>query len=130
MNDLLRNELISHLITTINDQSNEDQSTFNELHHHAFNEDYYIIGYYNAEQWLKKHDVSAFEVIEKVIEWENDVLGECTLKSEDINSEKIVNLYVYIKGEELINDLFSNFDDIDSIEISVLLETLTAELEE
>ena len=25
-----------------------------------FNDDYYLIGYYKCEEWLKKHDLSVF----------------------------------------------------------------------
>ena len=60
MENTIRKELISHVIGRINDLDLQD---FDELHFHAFNEDYYIIGYYNAEQWLKEHDVSEFEAI-------------------------------------------------------------------
>ena len=97
-------ELIAHLLNLVNDQVLTDDNV-DEWHHLAFNEDYYIVGCYQAKQWLKEHDVDAFEAIADVIEWEDNVFGEVNLKAEDCNSEKIVNLYVYIKGEELIGDL-------------------------
>lgn len=28
------------------------EENIDDIHHYAFNEDYYIIGYYKAEQWL------------------------------------------------------------------------------
>jgi len=121
MQNSLKNELLSHVIQTIKDQELED---FDELHYHAFNEDYYIIGYYQADQWLKNHDISAWEAIADVIQWEQDTLGEVSLKPEDINSEKVVNLYVYVKGEELLAD-FDLDQDMDS-----LLADLEAALEE
>tara|TARA_R110002020_G_scaffold460429_1_gene678914 strand:- start:256 stop:444 length:189 start_codon:yes stop_codon:yes gene_type:complete len=34
-----------------------------DWHFYLFNEDYYIIGSYKAEQWLKRHEVSPFEAI-------------------------------------------------------------------
>jgi len=107
----IENELLHHVIATIKDQ---DLTDFDDLHFHAFNEDYYIIGYYEAAQWLKAHDVSAWDAIAKVIEWENDVFGEVNLKPEDINSEKITNLYVYILGEELLSgfDLDQSQEDL------------------
>lgn len=119
MNTELKNELIHHVINTINDN---DLDTFEDLHFHAFNEDYYIIGYYQAEQWLKQHDISPFEAIVDVIEWEDQVFGESHLKPEDINAEKIVNLYVYIKGEELL----SEFDLVQ--DVSDLLKDLEGDL--
>jgi hypothetical protein len=119
MNTSLRNELLNHVIDTIKDQ---DITDLDELHYHAFNEDYYIIGYYQAEQWLKRHDISPFEAIVDVIEWEDQVFGESHLKPEDINAEKIVNLYVYIKGEELL----SEFDLVQ--DVSDLLKDLEGDL--
>ena len=121
MNTSIYNELLAHVITTIKEQELVD---FDDLHYHAFNEDYYIIGYYQASEWLKKHDVSAWEAIADVIQWEQDALGETNLKPEDINSEKITNLYVYVKGEELL----SNYDlDQDR---EALLADLNADLED
>ena len=101
LNTTVNQELLSHIIDTIEDQ---DLTDFDDLHFHAFNEDYYIIGYFQAEQWLKKHDISPFEAIADIIEWEQFTIGESMLKPEDINAEKIANLYVYIKGEELLSD--------------------------
>ena len=44
----IKTELKNYIEENINnyDFNNED------LHFHLFNEDYYIIGYYKAEQWL------------------------------------------------------------------------------
>ena len=102
---LLSKEQLQHVIDTITDQ---DLNSFDDLHYLAFNQDYYIIGYYNADQWLQKHGISAWGAIEKVVEWERDSFGEVNLQSEDINSEKIVNLYVYILGEELLSEFDLN----------------------
>ena len=116
MKQSIRTELLNHVIQTITDQ---DLTDFEELHYHAFNEDYYIIGYYQAEKWLKEHDVSPFEAISDVIEWELEVFGEVNLRPEEINAERVVNLYVYVLGEELL----SEFDlDQDQSELLSNLE--------
>ena len=52
-----------------------------ELHFQAFNQDYYIIGYYQAEQWLKKHDISVFEGIEFVQNYERDNFGDDAVRT-------------------------------------------------
>jgi hypothetical protein len=121
MKDTLKNELLNHVISTIEDQAID---TLDDLHFKAFNEDYYIIGYYQAEQWLKQHDINPFEAIADVIEWENAAFGEVTLNPEDINAEKIVNLYVIIKGEELLSEY-----DLDQ-DVSELLKNLEGDLNE
>lgn len=105
METQLKIELLGRIVDTLADQYEAEDTDFEELHFRAFIEDYYIIGYYQAEQWLIKHDISPFEAIGDIIEWERETFGEVNLKAEDINSEKIVNLYAYIKGEELINEL-------------------------
>lgn len=108
----MRNELIQHIINTIED--NEYMHEFDELHYEAFNADYYVIGYYNAEQWLARHNVSAFDAIAYVLEQEQAEIGETTLKPEDINAERIVNLYVYYQGQELLTefDLSQSRDEL------------------
>lgn len=116
MKQSIYKELLSHVIETIEDR---DLTNFEELHFHAFNEDYYIVGYYEAEQWLKKHDVSAFEAIQEVIDYEQSNFGEVNT---DIDSEAVVNMYVYIKGEELLADF-----DLDQSQAD-LLEQLKAQL--
>ena len=70
-----------------------------ELHNEIFNTDYYIIGTYEANEWLGDH---AFEIIGIVKEYEEDNFGEVTTDLSD--STKVVNMYVYIVGEDLINE--------------------------
>ena len=121
MENTIRLEFLSYLKDLINDGVLTDDNQ-DEWHYEAFNASYYITGYYNAEQWLKRHDVSAFEAIADCIEYELETCGEVYLKHEDINAEKIVNLYAYIKGEYLLDDL--NADSIEE-----LSELINAELE-
>ena len=106
MNNSINNELLLHIKDYIidNDLINEDLGDINELHHDIFNTDYYIIGYYNCEQWLKKHNINTFEAIEYVQQYEKDNFGETNT---DINSEKIVNMIAYIVGEEILYDFES-----------------------
>jgi hypothetical protein len=75
-------------------------SDIHELHNEIFNTDYYLIGYYNCEQWLKGH---AFECIGIIKEYEQDNFGE--VYTDLSNVEKVVNMYVYIVGEHLLWDM-------------------------
>ena len=99
MKQSVREELLEHIIETV-----EYVDELEELHYHAFKEDYYVIGHYQAKEWLKKHNISDFEAIEVIIEWERLVMGEVNLTLEDINPEKVVNLYAYIMGELLLGE--------------------------
>jgi hypothetical protein len=109
MNNSIKAELKAHILDKINDgvltPDNQD-----EWHFHSFNEDHYLIGYYNCEQWLVKHDVSAFEAINEIVEYEQESFGEVTTKLD--NAESVVNMYVYIQGEELM----SGIDTLEELE--------------
>ena len=77
----------------------------NELHHEIFNTDYYIIGIYKAKQWLSD---KVFDVIEFIKEYEEDNFGECY--TDLTNPEKVVNMYVYIIGEEITYDYINGLE--------------------
>ena len=119
LNTKLKNELITHIIDHVN--YCDDDHDFSELHYECFNQDYYIIGYYQANEWLKKHDIDAFEAIEYVQDYEKSVFGEVTTK---INSESIVNMLVYILGEELINQLDIDLDTCNKSELLAAIKEL------
>jgi len=70
-----------------------------DLHHELFNQDYYIIGYYQAERWLEDHGLSVFEAVRDVHDWEKMHIGET--KCYD-NAESLVNMLVYCYGGELL----------------------------
>ena len=72
-----------------------------DIHNEIFNTDYYIIGTYEAKKWLGDQ---AFDVIGIIKEYEEDNFGEVTTELD--NPEKVVNMYVYIVGEDLINERF------------------------
>jgi hypothetical protein len=72
----------------------------NELHNEIFNTDYYIIGTYEAKQWLSD---KVFDVIDYIKEYEEDNFGEVTT---DLgNPEAVVNMYAYILGEEILYEV-------------------------
>ena len=71
-----------------------------DLHHNLFNTDYYIIGYYHAEKWLEG---KTFECIEVIKEYEEMNFGEVT--TDLSNSEQVVNMYAYIVGEHILQDV-------------------------
>jgi hypothetical protein len=109
MNNSIQAELKAHILSLINDDvltpDNQD-----EWHFHAFNEDHYLIGYYNCEQWLVEHNVSVFDAIADIVEYEQDNFGEVHTSLD--NAESVVNMYVYIQGEELM----SGIDTLEELE--------------
>ena len=74
-----------------------------ELHHEAFNQDYYIIGTYQAIQWLGDR---AFECIEIIKDYEQDNFGE--VHTDFSSAENVVNMYTYIVGEQVVHDWFDS----------------------
>ena len=109
MNKSINQEISSYIASSISDYIGAD---IDDLHHRLFNEDYYIIGYYQADQWLKQHDLSAFDAIDFVQEYERNNFGETYTK---INAEAIVNMLVYIVGEQVLWECLNNCS-IDSSE--------------
>jgi len=97
-----------------------------DLHSALFNTDYFIIGYYNAEQWLI-NNVGIFQAIETIREYENDTFGEVT--TDFSSSEKVVNMYSYIIGEEILNDCKALRRANDRLLTKRDIKSITKELE-
>jgi hypothetical protein len=90
-------ELVNY---TINHLDNGYTGTYGaDLHNELFNTEYYIIGRYQAEQWLI-NNVGIFAAIDEIKEYENDNFG--TVTTDFSEPEKVVNMYVYIKGQEIL----------------------------
>ena len=100
-------EIESYALDSIKERLEYDKEYLNqdisEIHNDLFNTDYYIIGYYKAEKWLSNN---VFKAIEEIKQYEQDNFGEVT--TDFSSSEKVVNMYVYIIGEYILNDLIKN----------------------
>lgn len=107
MKNSIKEELKSHLLDLINDEVLTDDNK-EDWHFHAFNEDYYIIGYYNSSEWLKNHGLGELEAAGICQQYEIENFGESKVYD---NSESVVNMLAYIYGEELIHSL-----DVTTIE--------------
>jgi hypothetical protein len=119
----IRKELLAHVVDTLSSSlAYDEECEFDDLHLTCFNEDYYIIGYYTGEQWLKGHELSPFEAIADVIDYHENLYGVVNIKARDINSEWVVNQLVYFYGEELLSDY-----DLEQ-SASELLAELSSEL--
>jgi hypothetical protein len=120
MNYYKQDEIQQYFYDWVADQGQEwIKENKDDLHHHAFNTDYYIIGYGKAEEWLGTH---TFEVIRIIQEYEKDMFGESYTDLSD--SEKVVNMYTYIVGEQIVYDYIETLEDEDEDEEE--LETVTA----
>jgi len=88
----------------IKENSNYLEEIAEDLHHECFNTDYYIIGRYQAEKWLEDQVFSIISIV-KAYELEN--FGE--VYTDLSEPEKVVNMYVYIVGEHIVEDYFCNY---------------------
>ena len=114
MKTSIKTELSNHIIDFINDNVLTDENQ-QDWHFHAFNEDHYLIGYYQCSEWLKEHNIDAFEAIEICQTYDEENFGEIMNKYD--NSEKTVNMLAYIYGEELFQELQA--DTIEELEESI-----------
>jgi hypothetical protein len=101
-----------------------------DLHHYLFNEDYFIIGTYNAKQWLGD---DSWEAIEKIQEYEQTNFGEVNTALSD--PERVANMLAYILGEEILwesETLQSKWNDeiLKEEDLKVIAKELESELEE
>ncbi len=102
-----QDEIAEHLADYIaeNYTTNLNEIDAVDLHHEAFNQDYYIIGTYQATQWLGDR---AFEVINIIKDYEQDNFGEVTTDLSD--PERVVNMYAYIVGEVVVWEWFNSLE--------------------
>ena len=82
------------------------RENLDDLHHYAFNEDYYIIGNYEAKEWLSDE---VFNIINIIKEYENLHFGE--VHTDFSQPEKVVNMYAYIVGEQIVNNYINSLED-------------------
>tara|TARA_Y100000114_G_scaffold54859_1_gene50135 strand:- start:872 stop:1354 length:483 start_codon:yes stop_codon:yes gene_type:complete len=105
----LKNDCIYHAIEKI-EEIQEDLFNFpctsnwltigwGELHYYLFNEDYFLIGYYNCKKWLGDNLLNAINLIK---DYELFNFGE--VSSDLSSSEDIANMTAYILGEEILSE--------------------------
>tara|TARA_R100001509_G_scaffold142125_1_gene97383 strand:+ start:85 stop:471 length:387 start_codon:yes stop_codon:yes gene_type:complete len=102
----LKEDVKEYIIQQLNDDVGLNHHIC-DLHNYLLNEDYFIIGYYKAEQWLKKDSV--FNAIETIKEYEESNFGK--VSTDFSNSENVANMLAYILGEEILynNDTYQLF---------------------
>ena len=77
-----------------------------DLFDFVFNQDYFIIGYYQAEQWLiDDGDNMTFQVLSYVMNQEQEHFGEVSTVFD--NAETLVNHYAYWVGREVVDKAIS-----------------------
>ena len=117
-----RQEIIDFATERVQEIYDYDQDKINldnlwDLHNEIFNTGYYIIGRYQAKEWLGS---DAFDCIYEIQEYENNNFGHVTTDLSE--PEKVVNMYVYVIGMEILEDIITEF--LDSVETELEAEEL------
>ena len=91
-------------------------SYVSDLHNEVFNTNYYIVGRYQAKQWMGG---DAFDMIGDVVEYEKGNFGE--LHTDLSDPESVVNMWVYVQGWEIIHECYETVRDelCDQCELDV-----------
>lgn len=105
MTDFTQESLLDQIAGTVENYE-EQPMTLDDLFNHAFNEDYYIIGTYKAEQALEEY--GTFEAIHEVKDYEEENFGEVNTDLSD--PEEVANMLAYILGEQLIAEIADEWD--------------------
>ena len=126
-----KEDVKQYIIDQLKSDVGLDQN-INDLHHCLLNEDYFIIGYYQAEQWLKKDNSSVFEAIETIREYEQSNFGQ--VSTDLSSSENVANMLAFILGEEILYNnntynLFNKFHNeyLDEDKRDLLISSLKGE---
>jgi len=86
-----------------------------DLHNEIFNTSYYIIGRYDAIKWLGE---DVFDCIEEIKSYEMNHFGE--VHTDFSEPERVVNMYVYAIGYEIIHKLVQEFvGTADQLELEI-----------
>lgn len=100
----MKQEAIEKIIETL---ENGFSGYYCDLHNEVFNTDYYIVGTFKAKEALKEYDV--FDAIAIVQRYENDNFGE--VYTDVSNPEKLINMLFYIVGDEIVQEMFTAYDE-------------------
>lgn len=84
-----------------------------ELHNEVFNYGYYETSKYIAADWFSDYEEGVFNVIEEIKNYEQSNFGEVTTDFSD--ASKVLNMFWYIIGEEVMDELMEGSADCDEL---------------
>jgi hypothetical protein len=91
MTQEIKNEITEYVFESLDQYTYKDfpssDALLDTLHQELFNNDYYIIGYYACEEWLKEHDISVFDA--------QNYCSNAGGTAKFDNAEQLVNELVY-----------------------------------
>ena len=96
-------EQVPNYLEWLDPESVEDID-YSDAHHELFNTQYYIIGTYDATQWL---GTLAFDAIAFITDYEHDNFGE--IYTDLSRPECVVNMVAYIIGEQVLPTVIDSY---------------------
>jgi hypothetical protein len=90
-------DIIEYAISKLEDMGDWNGYQW-DMHHILFNEDYFIIGRYEASRWLERNP-GIFEAISEIREFEEQLGG---FETDVADPEKVANMFCYIQGFEVL----------------------------
>tara|TARA_R100001163_G_scaffold34369_1_gene26526 strand:+ start:2063 stop:2440 length:378 start_codon:yes stop_codon:yes gene_type:complete len=116
-----------YILDRLEEGVGEDQYAC-DLHHYLVNEDYFIVGTWQAEQFLGD---AVWDAIRMIQEYEKENFGECTIDLSE--PEKVANMFAYVVGEEILGEsehLRENWDGkLDKADLARIREELAGRVE-
>jgi len=116
----INQEILEHAITLLTENKTNYVGVYGcDLHNELFNTDYYVIGYFEADQFINRCG-GAWKSIHTIQNYEMEMFGEC--HTDLTNSEKVANMLAYIEGElvlmecESLRDCWDEKMTIENIE--------------
>jgi len=73
-----------------------------ELHYYMYNEDYFIIYYYDGKKFINNEFFNMLELMIEYDETIKDELFNCSTKPNNLNESSFSNLFAYVVGNQLI----------------------------
>jgi hypothetical protein len=122
----LNQDVINQAIGYLKENRNYCTQYGCDLHNEIYNMDYFIIGRYQAEQWLIKN-VGIFQAIDDIKEYEESNFGE--VNTDLSEAEHVCNMWVYIEGEKVLNESKALSDNWDSHLNPEIIDSIIEELE-
>lgn len=118
-------EIKETLLNNLNGYKGIEDYTFEDVFNDLFNSDYYIIGYREAADALKKYGI--FNALEEVQQFDIENFGHWDTDYTD--PEKVANMLEYIHANEYMQDMLDRagleLDDETTTEnVNKFIETL------
>ena len=115
-------------LETLEDEDNQDKLR-ESLEFNIFNNSEYIYSYHDAREFLANDQLL---ILSLVLKFEGELTGLSSLKdlklliadSYEVDTVRLVNLYVYFVGSYIVNDFIYDYESLEEEEKKKLIKSL------